>query len=160
VALLASIGATSVIGVAMIVADRPGPTATVATSATTATAVTSTSAATAAKRTPTTAAPAAAGLRDGVFTGPAEYTKWGDVQVQVTVAGGKVTSVTAVQTPTEGKSQRINARATPVLEREAVAAQSADIDIVSGATYTSTTYAASLQAALDQAAGGTATAAP
>jgi uncharacterized protein with FMN-binding domain len=70
----------------------------------------------------------------------------------VTISNGTLTDVAAVQIPSGGKSSRINAAAQPILEQEAIAQQDADLDIVSGATYTSRTYAASLQAALDQAA--------
>jgi uncharacterized protein with FMN-binding domain len=151
-ALVTSIGATGVIGAAMVIGDRPAGTvtavATVPTSAVAGSAGTT-------PATPATSATKAAGAayKDGVFTGAAEYTKWGDVQVQVTIANGKVTAVKTLQSPTDRKSARINAQAQPVLEQEAIAAQSATIDMVSGATYTSTTYKQSLQAALDLAAG-------
>jgi uncharacterized protein with FMN-binding domain len=92
------------------------------------------------------------GYADGVYLGSAEYTEWGDVQVQVTISDGAIIDVAAVQYPTSRKSSSINNRAVPMLEAEAVTLQSADLDVVSGATYTSRTYADSLQAALDQAA--------
>jgi uncharacterized protein with FMN-binding domain len=95
---------------------------------------------------------AASGYTDGVYLGSAEYTEWGDVQVQVTIGDGGIVDVAAVQYPTGRKSSNINAQALPMLEADAIAMQSADLDIVSGATYTSRTYADSLQAALDQAA--------
>ena len=75
--------------------------------------------------------------------------------MQVTITAGKITDVTALQTPTGGKSDRINAQAVPILQSEALTAQSAQIDSVSGATYTSTSYKISLQSALDQAAAAT-----
>ena len=87
-----------------------------------------------------------------MYLGTAEYTEWGDVQVQVTISDGAIIDIAAVQYPTGRKSSSINDRAVPMLEAEAVVLQSADLDIVSGATYTSRTYADSLQAALDQAA--------
>jgi uncharacterized protein with FMN-binding domain len=102
------------------------------------------------------AASATALYGDGTWTGAAEWTRWGYVQVQVTVKNGKISDVTALQSPGDGRSRSINSRAQPVLEQEAIAAQSADLDIVSGATYTSRTYRASLQAALDKAAQATA----
>jgi uncharacterized protein with FMN-binding domain len=84
--------------------------------------------------------------------GTAVQTRFGPVQVQVTVTAGKVTAAKAIAYPTEDRrDQEINAYAIPVLEQEAVAAQSAQIDTVSGATYTSQGYAESLQAALDAA---------
>lgn len=88
---------------------------------------------------------------DGVFTGTAEYTEWGDVQVEVTITAGQIADIEVLQVPSDRKSSEINARAVPVLTAQAIEAQSADLDIVSGATYTSRTYADSLQAALDQA---------
>jgi uncharacterized protein with FMN-binding domain len=86
------------------------------------------------------------------FSGDVVQTRWGPVQVQVTVADGRVAQATAVQTPDgNGHDVAINARAVPVLNAEAVDAQSADIDTVSGATVTSEGYRASLQSALDAA---------
>ncbi len=85
-------------------------------------------------------------------TGDAADTRWGPVQVQVTVSGGRITDVEVVEYPTEnGKDRQINARALPVLMQETLDAQSADVDMVSGATVTSEGYLGSLQAALDEA---------
>ncbi|MCW2617142.1 MAG: hypothetical protein JWR28_291 [Modestobacter sp.] len=85
-------------------------------------------------------------------TGPSASTRWGPVQVQLTVAGGVITDVTVVEYPSgNGKDRQINARALPVLVRETLAAQSTGIDMVSGATVTSEGYLESLQGALDQA---------
>lgn len=101
-----------------------------------------------------TAVPAPAGsLRDGTVTGQLEDMRFGPVQVQVTISGGKIADIAAVALPTGGRSGRISQFAEPVLRSEALTAQSANIDIVSGATYTSEAYAASLQSALDQARG-------
>ena len=89
---------------------------------------------------------------DGTYTGAAVSTRYGDVQVEVTVAGGKLTEVTALQlTDDDPRSSMISAQAAPVLRQEALTAQSAQIDTVSGATYTSDGYIQSLQSALDQA---------
>ncbi|WP_433047622.1 FMN-binding protein [Dactylosporangium sp. CS-033363] len=86
------------------------------------------------------------------FDGSVAATRWGDVQVRITVDGGKVTDVTALTYPTGNRrDQEINAYALPQLRTEALAAQSADIDAVSGATVTSEGYKESLQAALDAA---------
>jgi uncharacterized protein with FMN-binding domain len=86
------------------------------------------------------------------YTGDAASTKYGPVQVEITVANGTVTDVSVVDYPSSnGKDQQINARALPVLVQETLDAQSADIDMVSGATYTSDGYTESLQSALDQA---------
>ena len=74
------------------------------------------------------------------------------MQVQITVEDGKVTKSIVLQVPwNDRKDQEINSRAVPTLNVETVQAQSADIDMVSGATYTSKGYIESLQAALDQA---------
>jgi uncharacterized protein with FMN-binding domain len=86
------------------------------------------------------------------YTGAVAQTRWGPVQVAITVAGGKVTDVTVPQYPTgNGKDREINAYAVPELTQETLSAQSADIDMVSGATVTSEGYVQSLQSALDQA---------
>ena len=101
-----------------------------------------------------TAAPAAGTLKNGTVTGPVVTTRFGPVQVEVTIAGGKVTQVTAVELPSDHpRSEAISQYAEPILRSEAVQAQSAQIDLVSGATYTSVAYERSLQAALDQARG-------
>ncbi|MFD7997023.1 FMN-binding protein [Streptomyces mexicanus] len=85
-------------------------------------------------------------------TGERAQTRWGPVQVRITVRGGRITDVTAVVHPTENpRDQEINSYALPQLRSEALAAQSADIDTVSGATYTSDGYKQSLQSALDSA---------
>jgi uncharacterized protein with FMN-binding domain len=89
----------------------------------------------------------------GTFTGDAVQEQFGVIQVQATMTGGKLTAVTVVQMPTRGRSGFISADAAPILESEAIAAQSASIDSVSGATYTSEAYAQSLQSALDHAKG-------
>jgi uncharacterized protein with FMN-binding domain len=89
---------------------------------------------------------------DGTYTGDSVDTRWGPVQVRITVSNGKITQATAVTYPSGNRrDQEINAFALPVLEQEAVAAQSAQIDHVSGATVTSDGYLASLQSAIDQA---------
>jgi uncharacterized protein with FMN-binding domain len=101
-----------------------------------------------------TAAPASGTLKDGTVTGPVVTTRFGPVQVQVTIAGGQVTDISAVELPSDHpRSQAISQYAEPILRTEAVQAQSAQIDLVSGATYTSIAYERSLQAALDQAHG-------
>lgn len=85
-------------------------------------------------------------------TGSVASTRWGPVQVQLTVADGQISDVSVVQYPHEnGKDQQINARAIPVLINETLAAQTSNIDMVSGATITSEGYVASLQSAIDQA---------
>lgn len=92
------------------------------------------------------------GLADGTYTGDAVRTRYGNVQVQITVSGGVITEVQVPQYPNSNREdQQINARALPVLISETTSAQSASIRMVSGATYTSQGYTQSLQSALDQA---------
>ena len=102
----------------------------------------------------TTAPPAsgASSAGDGTFTGDAADTRYGPVQVRITVTGGKITDAQAVQYPQESsRDVRINSTAVPELNQEALQAQSAQIDTVSGATYTSEGYQQSLQSAIDAA---------
>jgi uncharacterized protein with FMN-binding domain len=88
----------------------------------------------------------------GTYTGDAVQTRWGIVQVQITVANGRITKSEAVQYPNQNpRDQEINAYAVPQLNSEVVAQQSASIDSVSGATVTTNGYLTSLQSALDQA---------
>jgi uncharacterized protein with FMN-binding domain len=86
------------------------------------------------------------------YTGAVADTRWGPVQVRITVQGGKISASHAVQYP-QGTSRdtAINGSALPVLDQEAVQQQSASIDTVSGATVTSGGYLQSLQSAIDQA---------
>jgi uncharacterized protein with FMN-binding domain len=85
-------------------------------------------------------------------TGVAASTRYGPVQVQITVDDGRIAAVEAVVYPQQSaKDRQINARAIPRLNQEALAANSASIDSVSGATYTARGYVTSLQSALDQA---------
>jgi uncharacterized protein with FMN-binding domain len=87
-----------------------------------------------------------------VIDGPVSSNEYGDVQVRVTVRGSQIVDVQALQLPHDrSRSARISSGAGPILRREALQAQSAQIDLVSGATYTSESYAKSLQGALDKA---------
>lgn len=146
--IVVALGATATALVLLLgyrTSSPPGPLAAlVATSTgTTSTGTTSTGTTTTGK-----AAPAEATSYDGAVVA----TRWGPVQVRITVGAGTVVAVEAVQVPDENRHDReINARAVPVLDAEALAAQSADIDTVSGATVTSRGYVASLQSALDAA---------
>ncbi len=98
------------------------------------------------------AATSSAATKSGTYTGTAVQTRYGIVQVKVVVSGSKITNVSFAQlTAFDGRSQQINASAAPVLLQETLSAQSAKIDTVSGATYTSDGYVQSLQSALDQA---------
>ncbi|MFJ8165807.1 FMN-binding protein [Streptomyces sp. NPDC096136] len=99
--------------------------------------------------------PGSAGAnRTGTFTGSVIDTRYGPVQVAVTLSGGRLTAVEVLQVPSENRRDRtIATYAVPRLTDEAIGAQSADIDAVSGATYTSEGYVRSLQSALDRARG-------
>jgi uncharacterized protein with FMN-binding domain len=84
--------------------------------------------------------------------GTSEGTRYGPVQVRVTIRGKRLVTVTAVTYPASGgRDREISAFALPQLQQEAIAAQGAHIDTVSGATFTSDGYRRSLQSALDAA---------
>lgn len=84
-------------------------------------------------------------------TGAVAQTRWGPVQVRITLTGGKITAVDVPQSPSgNGKDREINDHALPILVQDTLTAQSANIDMVSGATVTSDGYVQSLQSALDQ----------
>ena len=86
------------------------------------------------------------------YAGDAVSTRFGDVQVEITVKNGRITKSAVLQVPwSNGRDQQINSYAVPILNTDAVDQQSANIDMVSGATYTSQGYIGSLQSAIDQA---------
>jgi uncharacterized protein with FMN-binding domain len=86
-------------------------------------------------------------------TGEVASTRWGPVQVELTLVAGKIKKVSVLQYPSgNGRDQEINSYALPILTQETIDAQSSSIDMVSGATVTSDGYVQSLQSALDQAA--------
>jgi uncharacterized protein with FMN-binding domain len=91
------------------------------------------------------------GNYSGTLTGQAVQMPYGVVQVTVTLSNGKITDVTVLQAPQSGRSGQIAQYATPQLRSEVLAAQSANVNTVSGATYTSQGYMQSVQSALDQA---------
>lgn len=98
---------------------------------------------------PTTGAAAKAG---GTYAGSVVQTRFGAVQVQITVKAGSITDVEALQlTDDDRKSIQISNRAAPLLRAEVLAAQSADVQTIGGATVTSDAYLSSLQAAIDAA---------
>jgi uncharacterized protein with FMN-binding domain len=100
----------------------------------------------------TTASSATASTTSGTYTGTSVATRYGNVQVEITVVGSKITEVTALQlTNDDGRSVQISAQAAPILRSEVLASQSAKVATVSGATYTSEGYLTSLQAAIDKA---------
>jgi len=85
------------------------------------------------------------------LTGQPVDVGYGTVQVRVTLAGTRIVGVSTLSLPTGGRSDEISSYAEPLLQQEALKAQSASIDAVSGASYTSQGYAQSLQSALDAA---------
>jgi uncharacterized protein with FMN-binding domain len=133
-------GLTTISTVALLFSYRTSTTSTVAASTPAPTTTT------------TTPSKATTSTYSGTVTGTAADTRWGPVQVRVTVASGRITAVDVVQEPDgNGRDREINAQAVPTLVDETLAAQSTQIDMVSGATYTSEGYVTSLQSALDQA---------
>ena len=104
-----------------------------------------------------TAAAASAGYRDGTYTGSDENAYYGRVQVQVTVTNHQIASVKVLDYPQDRRTSRyINSQALPQLKQEVIAADSSNIDTVSGATLTSEAYIRSLDSALQQAGGSNA----
>jgi uncharacterized protein with FMN-binding domain len=102
------------------------------------------------KTTPTTGAPATT-AQARTITGDPVDNQYGTVQVKVTLQGNQITDIVALQMPdSHQRSVEISQQAEPLLRDEALQAQSAQINILSGATYTSESYAQSLQAALDR----------
>jgi uncharacterized protein with FMN-binding domain len=95
---------------------------------------------------------APSGTRKLTVNGTVAPTRWGPVQVQIQVAGHRITDVRTLMRPTgNDRDEEINAYALPQLRAEVLQAQSAHVDAVSGATVTSGGYLESLQAALDAA---------
>ncbi len=89
---------------------------------------------------------------DGTYTGATATHRFGSVTVTVTISGGKITNVTAnVVNDGQGKSNQINSSAVPTIKSRVIAANSASVSTVSGATYTTGAYLTSLQSALSKA---------
>jgi uncharacterized protein with FMN-binding domain len=129
--------------------DTAASSASAAASAAAATAAAPTAAAAAA---PPAVAAGTAGAADGTYNGSTVRTGYGTVQVAVTIAGGKISDVTALKlTDQSDRSVSISAQAAPMLRNEVLSAQSAKVSSIGGATYTSGGYLKSLQSALDSA---------
>lgn len=95
---------------------------------------------------------AARGYADGVYTGPAADAYYGIIQIQALVQGGRLTALKVLKYPNDRRtSVSINRQALPMLRDEAISAQSADVDIISGATLTSRAFIQSLGGALKKA---------
>jgi uncharacterized protein with FMN-binding domain len=103
--------------------------------------------------TTTAPAPSSSSCAGGqTVTSDAISTRYGNVQLRVTISGGKITNVQPVQLPSnDPKSSDISSFAVPQLQQSALSKQSANVDAVSGATYTSDGYKTALQSALDKA---------
>ena len=100
----------------------------------------------------TSASSSGSKLTDGTFTGSSIETRYGAVQVEITVSGGAITEVKALQlTNDDPRSEQISNQAAPLLRSEVLAAQSASVATISGATYTTDGYLSSLQSAIDKA---------
>jgi uncharacterized protein with FMN-binding domain len=99
---------------------------------------------------PTAAATTAPAAINGTFTGPSVNVNYGNVQVKITVVNGRITDAVAVKAPT-GRNDRWTNMAVPILKEQTLAAQSANIQGASGASYTSYGWHTSLQGALAQA---------
>jgi uncharacterized protein with FMN-binding domain len=99
---------------------------------------------------PATQAPTTPAAINGTFTGPSINVNYGNVQVKITVVNGRITDAVAVKAPS-GKNDRYTNMAVPILKAQTLAAQSANIQGASGASYTSYGWYTSLQGALAQA---------
>ena len=125
-----------------------GSSATSSNSSSNSTSTTDTSAAAPAA----TTAPVASGPADGTYDGSVVNTRFGTVQVQAVISGGKITDVIAVKlTDADRKSIQISQQVAPMVRSEVLTAQSAHVANISGGTYTTQAYLQSLQSALDAA---------
>lgn len=90
--------------------------------------------------------------KNGNYVGSVQNAFYGNIQVQVSISNGRITAVNFLQYPNDNRtSQYVNAQADPLLAQEAIQAQSAQVNIVSGASQTSQAFQASLADALSQA---------
>ncbi len=102
--------------------------------------------------TPTPTPKPSSQYKDGTYTGSVEDAFYGSIQVQATISGGKITNIQFLQAPNDnGTSIYINSQADPMLAQEAIQAQNANVNIISGASDSSQAFMQSLQSALDQA---------
>jgi len=102
--------------------------------------------------TPAQSSNSSAQYKDGSFTGSSEDAYYGNIQVKVIISNGKITDVIFLDYPQDNRtSLSINSQAQPMLKAEAISAQSANVDIISGASYTSMAFQKSLASALSQA---------
>jgi uncharacterized protein with FMN-binding domain len=100
----------------------------------------------------TTTSNGSTSYKDGTYTGTTVQHRYGSVTVSVTISGGKITNVTAqALDPGDRRSQSIDSQAVPIMKSEVLAANSANVQTLSGATYTTSAYITSLQSALAKA---------
>lgn len=88
---------------------------------------------------------------DGTYIGDAVRIRYGNVQVQAVIANGELIEIEWLALPADRESEQINGRATPILMQEAIESQSAEVDVISGATMTCEAFMQSLESALEQA---------
>jgi uncharacterized protein with FMN-binding domain len=142
-------GSTKPVATKSAGATKPGATKPDATQSATAQPTAAQSATASAAATQSTA-PVTSTIKDGTFTGPSVNVNYGNVQVKITVVNGRITDAVAVKAPT-GKNDRYTNMSVPVLKQQTLKAQSANIQGVSGASYTSYGWFTSLQGALADA---------
>ncbi len=133
--------------------SSPPPTSTSSTTSSNTT-PTSTTSTTSSNTTPspTTTTTASAQYKDGTFKGSTQNAYWGNVQVAAVISGGKITNVKILQYPnSHSTSVYINQQALPYLQQETIKSQNANIQIISGATFTSQAFIQSLTDALTSA---------
>ena len=142
-------GSTKPVATKSAGATKPGATKPDVTQSATAQPTAAQSATASAAATQSTA-PVTSTIKDGTFTGPSVNVNYGNVQVKITVVNGRITDAVAVKAPT-GKNDRYTNMSVPVLKQQTLKAQSANIQGVSGASYTSYGWFTSLQGALADA---------
>ena len=135
--IIALVVAVGIVGLVFLARFKTRPTTTASTTAATTSA--------------TSASAPATPYKDGSYTGSSVDVGYGIVQVEAIVSGGKLTDVKFLSMPSGGHSSEVAAMAKPALLNEALTAQSANVNIISGATQDSMGFQQSLQAALSQA---------
>lgn len=149
----AVVASAGVLGAGWAVGTANGATVTNTTTTTRTTATTGTNS-TSTTNSKTTTTSGSTSFKDGTYTGTTVQHRYGAVTVTVTISGGKITNVSAqADSAGDRRSASINSQAVPIMKSEVLAANSADVQTVSGATYTTTAYITSLQAALAKAGG-------
>ena len=132
--------------------QKAGPSSTAAVVSPAPSQTTSTATASSPAATAGSSAQVTGQYKDGTYTGGTYSSDYGDVQVSLTISGGKIASVSLPRlTEYDQHSREIDGYAVPLLKQQTLQAQSATIDGVSGATYTSSSYMRSLQSAIDKA---------